>query len=170
MRTIFVVLLPPVVLFVYLVPILMQFPTTHRVPQRAAVASSEPLLSDVIERERSKWGLPRGLIEAVISHESKFRLDAFNPETKSRCYKTKTSEADRRRCGSQGLMQVVERWHGPSKDWTENIEKGSAKLGTCYRRHKNIDKTAACYNGTGKAAKEYAAKVLREFQIWRRLG
>lgn len=129
----------------------------------------EPLFSEVVEKFRRREKLPRGLIEATAHVESKFREDAFNAEKGSRCYRRARTAVERRRCSSSGLMQTVEYWHGPARNWIESLDKGSRKLGACYRKHRNIRRAAACYNGTGAAAEIYAQKVVSEFAIWKKL-
>ena len=134
---------------------------------RAPTVYSEPLLSEVIEKERTraKPHLPKGLIEAVISHESGFNETAFNPERASKCYRR---YADEKLCGSSGLMQTVAFYHGTPRDWRDSIRKGTAKLRSCYRKGGSIWRTAKCYNGTGPRAEKYADRLVLEFNIWKK--
>lgn len=129
--------------------------------------SPEPLLSQVIEQERRKWNLPKGLIEAVITVESNWNEHAYNPETNSSC-----ARRGRKDCASAGLMGLVSRWHGKcaTRDYACQIRKGAKHLGEGYRATGTVWATACRYNGVGKAAEIYANKVIREFEIWKRLG
>lgn len=126
----------------------------------------EPLISEIIEQERKANGLPPFLIEALIAHESRFDEFAANPEKKSKCYKLARNSQERSACKSRGLMQVQFKHHGKGLEFeddlyrvAENIRRGSAWLGQCYRaKHGNEAKALGCYNGdvTGR----YASAVL----------
>ena len=133
---------------------------------KVSQTSSEPLLSEVIERERSKWGLPKGLIEGQIFRESKFDGDEkrpFNPESKSQCYRRAKTKAAKQLCGSHGLLQISWRLHGGQSDsLSEHIARGVGILGKHYRKTGDIRKALSAYNGTGKAAKAYAEAVIAE--------
>lgn len=127
-------------------------------------SSSEPLLSEIIERERAKWGLPKGAIETVIWIESRFNEHALNPELESSCAKNGGKD-----CESVGLMGIRPKFHGKPKNWIENIEKGARKLGQEYKKHGNDLRMAfARFNGKGWKAKRYAERAMRDYKIWSR--
>ena len=124
--------------------------------------SGPPLLSEIIEQERRKWNLPKGIIEGLIFHESKFDETAVNPERESRCYKKAGSDVEREKCSSSGLMQIVYGLHGGSRHerLAEHVARGTAILGRHWRRTHSIVRALSLYNGD--LSGRYAAAVLAD--------
>lgn len=125
---------------------------------------SEPLLSEIIERERAKWGIPKGIIEGQIWHESKFDETAFNPEKHSREYRRAKTKEERERAGAHGLLQTRAIYHGGHRgeNVSAQISRGVRFLGTLYAKHRSISVALERYNGRGPAAKRYARAVIKE--------
>lgn len=89
------------------------------------------LISEIIEEKRVKYNLPKGVIEAVIEHESNFDAEAVNNE-KSLCGKPGFTKDG---CKAVGAMQTVFHWYGwglkspeELKDLDTNIDRGAKKL------------------------------------------
>lgn len=164
MKQLMIALLPPT-LIALVVCAGLCLPQPPRASSMPSSGMRAPLLSQIIEQERARNGLPKGLIEAIITVESNWDETAYNPETDSEC-----AQSGRSDCGSGGLMGVVARWHGKSKNFADNIRRGAKYLGKCYRRAGSEWGAARRYNGKGRAAEIYANKVIKEFQIWKRLA
>lgn len=127
---------------------------------------SEPLLSQVIERERIANKLPKGLIEGLIHWETARTWDetAKNPERNSKCYRT-AAEDDREKCASYGIMQVVSFWHGKVPERGEDqVVQGARILGKCMRRTRTVVGALGCFNGDRSG--KYAANVIREARLF----
>lgn len=135
------------------------------------LSSNETTFSSVIETERGRAQLPRGLIESIIWHESKFDEKAYNPEKESRCYKKAKTKAQKDKCASKGLMQIRAIYHGDASDAFDNIRRGvRGQLGPCWKKYRSVWGAAYCYNGSGERARKYANAVSREFKIWSKLS
>ena len=166
MKVVTIVMLPPAVCFGLFLTLWPGWRCGARSVSVSAMSTplpSEPLLSTLIERERRKWGLPKGVIEGLIMVESKFDETAANPESKSKCYRSAKTKAEKQRCGSRGLMQIVGRWHGGEGDsLSQHVARGTAILGRHFRRYGKISKAVAAYNGSGPMARQYARRVIKE--------
>lgn len=147
-----------------------------RADRPGIAAKPKPVtLSDLIETERARHKLPRGMIETVIDHETGGTWDpqSFDPERESSCYARARTDKERKACGSYGLMHVVCRLHWDSDHCDEltipsiGLQRGAKRLGECYRRTgKNIRRTFACFNGSGRKAEVYANQVTPKFKEW----
>lgn len=141
------------------------------------IGRAEPLLSEVIEHQRQKWGLPKGMIEAVIDHETggSWNPLTFNPEKESRCYRNAKTKKERQQCGSYGLMQPVCKYHAPDgkcQDLLHPIVSVVAatdgQLGPCFKKTKTVRGALRCYNGKGPKAERYASLAIKKYQIWKK--
>lgn len=146
----------------------------------AAAVAVAAKVAPIIERNRQSCELPKFAIDALIEHETDgtWNPKAFNPERDSSCYLSALTEAERLRCGSRGLMQVVYRWHGDGFKMSDldnptlNIDLGTQrKLCPCYKKCKgDLRCTYTCWNGSGKKARVFAGKVIRRFERMNRQG
>lgn len=133
-----------------------------------------------IRLQEEKCNLPHGSIAAQVEHETIGTWDEkiFNPEKNSACYRRAKTEAERKRCGSRGLMQVVAYWHlKPNEDAKlledpiENVRRGAKKLCESYKKAKgDLRKAYELYNGTGPRARLYAQNVMIEFKYFSRMS
>lgn len=132
-------------------------------------------LAEMIETERARYQLPHGMIEAVIDHETGGTWDpeSYDPEVNSRCYLRARTDAERKACGSYGLMHTVCRLHWDSAHCDEltipkiGLQRGAKKLGECWKKAKgNKHKAFALYNGTGPSAERYAQILIGKLRDW----
>lgn len=164
MKAISILAVPPIVVGLFVCLFILSSP--YGLPAVGhGETYSEPLLSQVIERERIANKLPKGMIEAVITVESNWDETAYNPETNSKC-----ARSGRKDCASAGLMGLVDRWHGKSKNLADHIRRGAKHLGEKYREAGTAWGAFKGYNGTGKAAEIYANRAMKQYAIWKRLG
>lgn len=132
-------------------------------------------LADMIETERARYQLPRGMIEAVIDHETGGTWDpeSYDPEVNSRCYLRARTDAERKACGSYGLMHTVCSLHWDSAHCDEltipkiGLQRGVKMLGESYKKAKGDKfKTFALYNGRGQKAERYARILMEKYRTW----
>lgn len=156
-------------LFLMGIPIMMWGPERSHASIQVLKGDSpapkkEETPSVVIERIRRAYGMPKGLLEGLIQHESKWDEKAYTRE-KSLCRKKgKWTEPN---CYAHGLTQIVLGYHGSrcrtdSRGllvWKRNILCGGTYLGESYRKaHGNVRLALAYFNGDRSG--RYAAKVL----------
>lgn len=133
-----------------------------------------------IAYQEKSCGLPKGALAALIEHETGGTWDerSYNPERKSSCYRRARNEREKGRCASRGLTQTVARWHLRSSDDPRildnpilSVRYGGAKLCSEFKRARgNLRRAYYRYNGTGKDAEKYAAKVMNEFKYFSRMS
>lgn len=134
----------------------------------------KPSLSQTIETETQRHGLPEGLIEAVIEQESEGKSKAKNPEPKL-CAEMTPKGWRKADCMSRGLMGVVYGWHKdkcglkkPSDlyDPITNVQCGAAVLKEKITLAKgDIQRGLNLYNGdkSGRYARAVTAKWRKVF-------
>ena len=100
----------------------------------------------------------------MIFHESKFDETAFNPESKSKCYRAAKTKEAKQRCASSGLMQIIQGLHGGADDTLEqHIERGVRILGRHFKKNGgSVFRAVAAYNGSGEKSRSYARAVLAD--------
>lgn len=143
-----------------------------KVPVEVEVKAQPKPVHELIKQTALDSGIPALLLEAVVRHESNYRVDAIRYEAHhlGRAAKiTNDQELQRMYASSIGLMQVMS-WHAPhyGLKWYQlldpetNLKVGADILATCIERHKTkkgrekIRLALGCFNGD---ADRYPPKV-----------
>ncbi len=143
----------------------------EKIIQVPVVAPKRPV-RELINNVANDYGIPPLLFEAVVKHESAYRVNAsrFESHHMKRAAKfTKIPEQQRHYATSWGLGQVMG-WHAPKYglEWHDlldpetNLKVSADILSKCIERHKSkkpIDKikgALVCYNGSD----QYPPRVL----------